>query len=326
MSWRPDEIWLDTEVLWFRERSRGHAAALVANAPSFFGAGRGRISAITIPNGLAESRRRRAELRRRRTVRRTRAAALAIGPAMMLALATPRLSSGSRTGEALLEDPPSQTLRPGATGAEPAGATPARGVVERAASTEGASAKPDRKAAATSFPKVQWNRATSHGLPFAGYLTGGTQLPVEGADWVTWNPVHDSVPNKPNRLYGNERTIRTIVSIVAAYRADHPNAPRVVVGDISFRGGGPMEQHRSHQNGLDVDVYYPRLDRTLRAPVRTDQIDRRLAQDLLDRFVAAGAQKVFVGYHSGLRGPGGIVTPYPNHENHMHVRFRAPRG
>ena len=75
MSWRPDEIWLDTEMLWFRERSSGHAGALVANAPSFFGAGRGRISAIPIPNGLAESRRRRAELRRQRTVRRTRAAA-----------------------------------------------------------------------------------------------------------------------------------------------------------------------------------------------------------------------------------------------------------
>jgi murein endopeptidase len=324
MSWRPDEIWLDTEVLWFRERSSGHAATLVANAPSFFGVGRARISAITIPNGLAESRRRRAELRRRRTVRRTRAAALAIGPAMMLALAAPRISSGSRTGEALLEDPPSQTLRPGAAGAGAAGAAPARGVAERAASGAASSAKPDRKAA-TPFPKVQWNEGTSHGLPFAGYLTGGTQLPVEGVDWVTWNPVRDSVPNKPNRLYGNERTIRTIISVVTAHRAAHPNAPRVVVGDISFRGGGPMEQHRSHQNGLDVDVYYPRLDGRLRAPLSTAQIDRRLAQDLLDRFVAAGAQKVFVGYHSGLRGPGGVVTPYPNHENHMHVRFRAPR-
>jgi murein endopeptidase len=86
-----------------------------------------------------------------------------------------------------------------------------------------------------------------------------------------------------------------------------------------------MNEHVSHQNGLDVDVYYPRRDRRLRAPASSGQVDRRLAQDLLDRFLAAGAQIVFVGYSSGLRGPGGVVVPYPNHENHMHVRFPAPR-
>jgi murein endopeptidase len=131
------------------------------------------------------------------------------------------------------------------------------------------------------------------------------------------------VPNLANRLYGNERTIRAIISVTGAYRAAHPEAPRVVVGDVSFRGGGSMDEHVSHQNGLDVDVYYPRLDRHLGAPIATSQIDRGLAQDLLDRFVAAGAQVVFVGYQTGLRGPSGVVVPYPSHENHMHVRFPA---
>jgi murein endopeptidase len=157
-------------------------------------------------------------------------------------------------------------------------------------------------------------------------LSAGTQLPVEGPGWVTWNPVEDSVPNEPHRLYGHERTIRTVVSAIAAYRAANPDAPRVVVGDISFRGGGPMELHRSHQNGLDVDLYYPRLDGSLRAPRTSRQLDRKLAQDLLDRFVAAGAQMVFVGYSTGLRGPPKVVIPYPNHEDHMHVRFPPPRG
>ena len=85
-----------------------------------------------------------------------------------------------------------------------------------------------------------------------------------------------------------------------------------------------MELHRSHQNGLDVDVYYPRRDGLERSPVRAEQIDRALAQDLLDRFVAAGAQVVFVGYSVGLDGPSEVVVPYPNHGDHMHVRFRAP--
>ena len=64
-----------------------------------------------------------------------------------------------------------------------------------------------------------------------------------------------------------------------------------------------MDEHVSHENGLDVDIYYPRRDRTAEAPRTTAQIDRRLAQDLLDRFVAAGAQ-IFVGYTTDLRGPG----------------------
>ena len=87
-----------------------------------------------------------------------------------------------------------------------------------------------------------------------------------------------------------------------------------------------MDEHVSHQNGLDVDVYYPRLDRRLSAPIGSSQVDHRLAQALLDRFLAAGAHIVFVGYSSGLRGPGGVVVPYANHENHMHVRFADPDG
>jgi murein endopeptidase len=172
--------------------------------------------------------------------------------------------------------------------------------------------------------RVAWQQATSIGLQYAGSLADGTQLPVEGPDWVTWNPATDSSPNLPGRLYGHERTIRALLSVVAGYRQAHPDAPRVVVGDISSRHGGRMDQHVSHQNGLDVDVYYPRRDRHLTAPATTSQVDRDLAQDLLDRFLAAGAKIVFVGYATDLRGPSGVVVPYPNHENHMHVRFPVP--
>ena len=72
-----------------------------------------------------------------------------------------------------------------------------------------------------------------------------------------------------------------------------------------------MDEHVSHQNGLDVDVYYPRLDRHLSAPIATSQIDHDLAQDLLDRFVAAGAQMVFVGYSTGPPRPERRRRPVP---------------
>ena len=71
-------------------------------------------------------------------------------------------------------------------------------------------------------------------------------------------------------------------------------------------------------------IAFPRRDRTLRAPTSHDQIDFRLAQDLLDRFLAAGAQTIFVGASTGLHGPGGVVQPWPGHDYHMHVRLPPP--
>ena len=58
------------------------------------------------------------------------------------------------------------------------------------------------------------------------------------------------------------------------------------------------------------------------------EVDQALAQDLVDRFVAAGAQKIFVGPHLHLHGPPGVVVPLVYHDDHMHVRIRntTPRG
>jgi murein endopeptidase len=123
--------------------------------------------------------------------------------------------------------------------------------------------------------------------------------------------------------------VRTTLRIVRDFDAAHPRAPRIGIGDLSRpRGGdfGPrfgLPGHASHQNGLDVDLYYPRLDGRERPPESPDEIDRRLAQDLVDRFVRAGAEKLFVGPSTGLRGPPGVVVSLINHDNHLHVRLPA---
>jgi murein endopeptidase len=313
MGWRRDEIWFDADVGWLREVAGAHGGAVALEAPTFIGL----VDAepVDIPNGLAASRQRRAERRRRRNARRAGAVALAIAPATMLPLAGPKLGVGS--AGALREDPPSLVRDPRLVGS----GTAERPVERTTPAAAGGTGSSRKRAGPAQSPTIHWRRATSHGLPYAGSLSAGTQLPLEGPDWVTWNPVADRVPNEPQRLYGHELTIRTVLSVTAAYREANPAAPRVVVGDISFRAGGRMELHRSHQNGLDVDIYYPRLDGAVRAPRTSRRIDRELAQDLVDRFVAAGAEKVFVGYATGLRGPAGVVVPYPNHEDHMHVRF-----
>lgn len=312
MGWRRDEEWFEVEVLWFREQPRLPFAAIALELPP--------LPSFSSPaeTGLDLSRRRRMEAqaaRKRRLATRTvPAVALVLGSASMLSFAALRpASAGQRTG-LLQEDPPSQTFRFGLAGLEVA-EVPAAPVVPPAQK-----AQPKE----VTYEPVDWQRATSVGLPFSGRLVDGTQLPHVGADWVTWNPNTDSVPNLKHRLYGHERTIRAILSVVTSHRKANPKAPRVLIGDISLRGGGSMDQHVSHQNGLDVDVYYPRLDRYLSAPIAASQVDRALTQDLLDRFVSAGAQVVFVGFATGLRGPSGVVVPYPNHENHMHVRFPLP--
>jgi hypothetical protein len=303
MAWQRGELWLDVDILWGADDGGGVA---VAPLPAF---------GSQPPPGLAASRHRREAWRQRRAARRARSKALVLSPAVMLALAAAR--GGGNETSFVVDDPPPLTFRFGIERAEAMAQEPPP------------AAKPDRPvpktARAHAFPRIAWHHAISAGLPYSGTLIDGTQLPVEGPSWVTWNPVTDSVPNAPRRLYGNQRTIRAIVRVTEAYRAAHPQAARVVVGDISREGGGPMrDEHVSHQNGLDVDVYYPRVDRVLRAPVAPGEIDYRLTQDLLDRFVAAGAQIVFVGYGTGLHGPAGVVVPYPGHEYHMHVRFPRP--
>jgi murein endopeptidase len=163
-----------------------------------------------------------------------------------------------------------------------------------------------------------------------GRLRHGVQLPAESFDFVTWDPVLKQTPNRGWRRWGTEKLVDTTELVLRAYRDAHPDAPRVLVGDLSRRHGGFFGArygglgHASHQDGLDVDVYYPRKDRLERAARRPGQVDRVLAQELVNRFVLAGATRIFVGPHVRLSGPRSIVTPLVYHDDHLHVRL-SPR-
>jgi murein endopeptidase len=177
---------------------------------------------------------------------------------------------------------------------------------------------------------IEWRHSVSLGTHTAGALRNGVRLPAAGATFFTWDPVRRRSPNRAWRRWGSDRLVRTLLRVLTAYAARRPAAPRVCVGDLSRPHGGDFGPrfggigHASHQNGLDVDVYYPRRDRRERAARRPAQIDRRLAQDLVDRFVRSGARFVFVGPHTGLRGPPRVVQVLPAyHDDHMHVRFRT---
>jgi murein endopeptidase len=150
--------------------------------------------------------------------------------------------------------------------------------------------------------------------------------------FFTWDPVRKASPNPAYRRFSTDSLIRIVLGVLRAHAAEYANASRVGIGDLSRPHGGDFGKrfgglgHSSHQNGVDVDIYYPRRDGLELAPRRPSQVDRARAQDLVDRFVRSGAEFVFVGPKVGLTGPSPIVQPLIHHDDHMHVRISKPRG
>ena len=207
-------------------------------------------------------------------------------------------------------------------------APPARPVAPPPAPERTAPAPPRAKEGEPPPKRIRWRRSVAVGDPAAGRLIRGVRLPSEGRHFYTWDPVKKRSPNRHWRRWGTERLVRLLLEIAREYHSAHPRARRTAIGDLSRpRGGdfGPqfgLIGHATHQNGLDADIYYPRADGRERAPRYASQIDRRLSQELVDRFVAKGAVAIYVGPNTGLRGPPGIVQPLVNHDNHLHVRIR----
>lgn len=213
-----------------------------------------------------------------------------------------------------------------------------------------APAQPQEPPAATApsspTPAPQRTPATARasraiGQPWKGRLVDGVQLAAQGTHFFTWDWGRDVSPNAAWRRWGTDVLVEWLQAVVAGYRAQNPDAPRVGIADLSRTKGGDFGAeiagglgHASHQNGLDVDVLYPRRDRRELAPLRAAQVDRRLAQKLVDAFVQAGAEKAFVGHGVKLRGPKAIVVRLSHHDDHVHVRiskralslWRAPLG
>jgi hypothetical protein len=184
----------------------------------------------------------------------------------------------------------------------------------------------------TPYERIRWRRSVAVGLPEAGRLIRGVRLPAEGAHYFTWDPILKRQPNRGWRRWGTDDLIRTTLRVIRAYARAHPAAPRVGIGDLSRPHGGDFGPrfggigHATHQNGLDVDVYYPLRSEAERAPLSVDEVNLRLAQDLVNRFVRAGAVVVYVGPNTGLTGPPEVVQVIPNHDNHLHVRIETSGG
>ncbi len=83
---------------------------------------------------------------------------------------------------------------------------------------------------------------------FDGCLAGAVQLPVTGPTWQVMRPSR-------NRNWGHPQLVRFIERFATNARKAGWNG--LLVGDMSQPRGGPMiSNHRSHQVGLDVDIWF----------------------------------------------------------------------
>lgn len=184
----------------------------------------------------------------------------------------------------------------------------------------------------------------SVGEPGAGSIRGAAQLrPHRG--WVL---------RDPRRAYATRRTVRRLVRAFDALLRVDPRAPRVRVHDLSFFGGGTIDDHHTHQSGRDVDMTY--LQRRgcteeegcpLRA-VAPSELDAARQWRLLHHWIARGEiEVIYVDHalqaelHREARRAGatreeldawlqyprppsvrvGLIRHLPNHVDHVHVRF-----
>lgn len=178
--------------------------------------------------------------------------------------------------------------------------------------------------------EIDYRKSKATGEPWAGKLKRGVLLPREGEAWFSWDPIEREYPSRQWRRWGTDKLIRMTVRVVRQWKRANPRAPRLPIGDLSRPRGGDFGPqfgsigHGSHQNGLDIDIYYPRKDGKPKPPDKPSQVWIKPSQDLVDRFVKAGAEKIFVGPSLPLTGPKDVVVPLVHHDNHIHVRIRNP--
>jgi len=184
----------------------------------------------------------------------------------------------------------------------------------------------------------------SVGKPWGGRLKCGELLPT-----------HGRIQPMSMFQFGTVQSNRAIIGSADYLDTHDPDGPMIQVFDISKEGGGLAPHHISHQTGRDVDyalfykdgfqpplvfmdVPFERVDLArlwllIEGLLETNDIkiiliDHELQGLLYPYAEAQGTvkmKKVFQ-WPRELSKKVGILRHYPNHGNHIHVRFKCPKG
>ncbi|HHW78508.1 MAG TPA: penicillin-insensitive murein endopeptidase [Xanthomonadaceae bacterium] len=176
----------------------------------------------------------------------------------------------------------------------------------------------------------------------AGCIAGAVALPLVGDGYQVMRPSR-------NRYYGHPALVRFVERLGQQAVA---RGARLLIGDLGQPRGGPMPNgHRSHQSGLDVDVWFlqqPR-DRTL-SRLDTERIEMPTMVRATDGVInysrwspryrdmlrlaalSPEVERIFVNpiIKQALcdsemdRSWLGKVRPWWGHDAHFHVRLACP--
>jgi len=185
--------------------------------------------------------------------------------------------------------------------------------------------------------------------PFGSYakgcIAGAVQLPETGPTW-------QAMRLSRNRNWGHPELV-DMVKNLSRVAAQQPGWSGIYVGDMSQPRGGPMlTGHRSHQIGLDADIWMlPPTSLTLTRQQRENissistrrsngayvngawtrahhEVMKAAAQDprVSRIFVFPGAKVQICDDERGDRSYLRKIRPWYGHHYHFHIRLACPAG
>lgn len=184
-----------------------------------------------------------------------------------------------------------------------------------------------------------------HGGYAKGCQAGAVQLPETGPTW-------QAMRLSRNRNWAQPETVQ-FVKDLSAKAARQPGWSGLYIGDMSQPRGGPMlTGHRSHQTGLDIDVWMRPTDRlnlsvSERESISSISLRRangaytndkwtRAHHEILKAaasdprvariFVFPGAKVRMCNDEKGDRAWLRKIRPWWGHHYHFHVRMNCPKG
>ena len=187
----------------------------------------------------------------------------------------------------------------------------------------------------------------SYGSYARGCVAGAVELPETGPAW-------QAMRLSRNRNWGHPVAIDFVQRL--GVKAQDIGWPRLYIGDISQPRGGPMlSGHRSHQIGLDIDIWLLRPERQAISRKRREQIGspkvvtndglgvnrfwtpshhqvlKAAAEDpAVARIFVNAAIKQQMCWDEPAESRGGNrawlrkIRPWWRHDSHFHVRLSCP--
>lgn len=192
-----------------------------------------------------------------------------------------------------------------------------------------------------------------------GFYSDGTleqpeALPLEGPGFI-------KITRSRNRFYGSTDLVGLLQFAAEKVSQRYPKGERLRIGDLSQESGGKITLHASHQNGLDVDAGYYRMNHkeqggkgnggfdedfvktgpdgkrrvseNLDAPrnwelmkwiVRSGKVNRIFMDDLIKAELCREADRR--GERKTYREVLRRLRHWPGHSDHFHLRLRCPQA